>query len=75
MHNSPTVSNKITDSGISQRAMMEKRQRKIAGIEATVSPPKLSGRTRTGVRHDVHTDGAEAFQFGTRATRGTVLCW
>jgi hypothetical protein len=38
--------------------MMEKRQRKMAGIEATVSPPKLSGRPGAGVRHDVHTDGA-----------------
>src|SRR5262249_32819217 len=32
-----------------RRAMMEKRQRKIAGIEAAVAPPKLMGKPGTDV--------------------------
>jgi 2-oxoglutarate ferredoxin oxidoreductase subunit alpha len=32
-----------------RRAMMEKRQRKIAGIEAAVAPPKLMGKPGAGV--------------------------
>jgi hypothetical protein len=33
---------------IKQRAMMQKRQRKVTGIEAAVSPPVLKGQRDAG---------------------------
>jgi len=44
-----------------RRAMMEKRQRKIAGIEATVPPPKLIGRP-----------GADVTLVGWGSTKGVI---
>lgn len=42
MENGVLISDEFTNP-IKRRAMMEKRQRKIAGIEAAVTPPELAG--------------------------------
>jgi 2-oxoglutarate ferredoxin oxidoreductase subunit alpha len=48
MEDGVLISDEFTDTG-KRRAMMEKRQRKVAGIEASVPPPELIGPADAGV--------------------------
>jgi len=43
MEDGVLISDEFTNP-IKRRAMMDKRQRKMAGIEAAVPPPKIVGR-------------------------------